>query len=152
MSRNGPLLGLSVILLTGVGLALAAFGPATFLYPPPGADITGTASLWRQSAIGPAFGLFALVMAAAGLSIAFGAAVRARGSHWLGWIGCIALAVGAAITLPGMSTVVTPAAAATTIPDSVGIGVYFAPAVLAGLLTAIVGMATRPQVGSPTWT
>ena len=152
MTRTVVWLGALTAVLTGAGIVLSALGPATYLYPPPGSDITGTSSLWSEAATDGAFVLYALAMAVAASGVVLGSLLRAGGGGTgLLWMSVALLIGGCAATLPGNSTVVTPGSLAAEIPDAVGIGIYLVPAALGGLLTLLAGAATRPEVHRPVW-
>lgn len=147
MSRGVEIsIGLFAAALGLIGLGFAVFGPATYSY---GTDwlSAGSVSLWDEG-IGTANVLvFLAAMVAGALASGAGAYLRGEGGGdgalALLWVGCLALAVGAAITLPGSTTAVVPSALHTDTPDSMGIGLYLLPAALAALVAAIIGTAAH---------
>jgi magnesium-transporting ATPase (P-type) len=150
MFRPATALGAATALLALAGVILAAFGPATFLYPPPGADVRGTDSLFAQDALTAAFFVWAVVSLIAAIGVWLTTALRAAGgSAWPVWIALLVLAACSATALPGGSTMVVPTSVAATIPDSMGIGLYLVPAVLIGLVAAVAATASHAEVSRP---
>ena len=153
MKRLVVLSALFTALLALIGVVAAAFGPATFLYPPSEAGrITGTDSLWTHGAIGVAFWVFAAVVCVGAIGFVIGVTVRAAGGG-LGivWLSYLLLVAAAAVTLPGNSTFVVPEFAAAHIPDAVGIGIYLVPAVLVGVIDALIATISQPVPDSAGW-
>ena len=152
MFRPATALGAATALLALAGVLLGAFGPATFLYPPPGSDIRGTDSLFAQDALTAAFFIWAAVSLMAAIGLWLTTAFRASGgSAWPVWIALLILVAASAIALPGGSTMVVPASVAATIPDSMGIGLYLVPAVLIGLVAAVAATADHSEVSRTAW-
>ncbi|HET9017313.1 MAG TPA: hypothetical protein VFN57_17040 [Thermomicrobiaceae bacterium] len=149
MSRRVEVgIGLVTGLVALLGLGFVVFGPVTFSYPPPdGAVTAASTSLWNYG-LDTASLLFLAAMLIATLAAAGGAYLRSRGEGapalTLMWGGFLLLLAGCVTTLPGSSNPVTPAALATGIPDSLGVGIYLAPAVCLACLNAVLGTAARP--------
>jgi hypothetical protein len=147
MSRRLELsIGLFAVALGLIGLGLAVFGPATYSY---GTNwlTSGTVSLWDQGidTAGVLIFLAAMILGVAGVGV--GTYLRSEGEGstalMLLWGGFVLLLIGAVITLPGSTTAIVPSALHTDTPDSVGIGVYLLPAVLAAFVTAVIGAAAH---------
>lgn len=144
-------IGLIASALGAIGIGFAVFGPATFSYGTNWLSAAST-SLWEQG-LDFTTGVYLGVMLLAALAVPVGAYLRSYRSESEGaavlWVSTMVLLVGAAITLPGSTTAVVPSALHTDTADSVGIGIYFVPAILMAFVTAIVGMAVHHTPGRP---
>ena len=142
-------LGLLTHALAMVGVALAVFGPATFSYGTNSFD-AASVSVWDQG-LDAAVVIYLVALLIASLAVVAGAYLRVQGRELPGtislWAGTLVLIVGAALTLPGSSTAIVPSALHTDTGDSVGIGIYFVPAALMALGTAVTSMAIHHTPG-----
>ncbi|HLJ67910.1 MAG TPA: hypothetical protein VKX16_11175 [Chloroflexota bacterium] len=144
-------MGLVTSALGVIGIAFAIFGPATFSY---GTDwmTAASSSLWDHGLDTPTV-FYLGVMLLASLAVSAGAYLRSNGALTEGatilWFSAAALLVGAVITLPGSTTAFVPTALHTNTADSVGIGIYFTPAVLMAFVTAAVSMTVHHTPGTP---
>ena len=150
MSRRVVIgIGLLTSAIALIGLGCVVFGPVSYSYPPPGAHITAAStSLWDYG-VGMRTILFLVAMVIAALSAGAGAYLRSRGEGapalTLLWGSFALLIVGSVATLPGSTNAVTPAALLTDTGDSLGIGIYLAPAVGMAFLNALFCTIAAPE-------
>jgi len=147
--RVEVVIGLLTVALCVFGVGLAIFGPATYIT---NEFAAGSTSLWDVGLNGEAV-VYLSFMLLAGLAVLAGAWLRSEAADAMGtavlWIGTLALLVGMAIGIPGNTTGVVPTTLHTDTPDSVGIGIYFVPAVLMAFTTGIVSMAIHHTPRKP---
>lgn len=142
-------IGLITAAVGAIGIGFAVFGPATFNTNPLAA---ATTSIWDQGLDGNSV-MYLIVMLLAALAVPVGAYMQchayATGGALVLWVSALVLFLGAALTIPGNTTAVVSSVLHTDTPDSVGIGIYFVPAVLMAVATGVVGMVMRHTPARP---
>lgn len=133
--------------LTLVGMVSAIFGPAT-LTVGSSRIVAGTGDLWAHG-FGRSDGVYVIVLALATVLMGVGSYLRSEqglaADAALLWTGVIVLTIATLVALPGTANPVLPPELRSSAANSMGVGIYQIPGVLAAMFAGIAGTITHPE-------